>query len=263
MLSLPATAIDVGEDGEDERNWAAPISCTLTRLDGDFPLHLDIYFDDSVAAPSEADAAAWMAARLNTVVAYKSVPLPPSAYWLVGPDGQRTRARLLDEDENGDLLSSGRRVAAVESVIPTLSGVPVRPLPEVIHEFHMRTPITDQLRTVPGSATESPIGDLSYWESMVVRLVSGWPPDGWYPPDYYREGLENRDALAAAEPELPEPARTAFMAALIEVDRLFAEATVDDGGQALASLTGPVPDRWWWHRITDPAPWHRMPGATG
>ncbi|MEV4279428.1 hypothetical protein [Actinoplanes xinjiangensis] len=265
MLSLPVTAIDVGDDGEDERNWAAPISCTVTHLGGDLPLHLDIYVADDVASPSKADAGAWLAARLNTVVAYKSVPLPPSAYWLVGPDGRRTRGRLVDEDERGHLLSSGRRIAAVESAISLLDDVPVAPLVEVIGEYRMPTPIADELATTvkpsDETAIRSAVTDLASWEGLVARLVSGWPPDGWYPPDYYRERLEIRDGLATAEQELPESARAEFMAALAEVDRLFAEATVDDGGRALASVTGSVPDRWWWHRISHPLPWQKMPGT--
>ncbi|BEL07971.1 hypothetical protein Q0Z83_061620 [Actinoplanes sichuanensis] len=263
MLSLPVTAIDVGDDGVNERNWAAPISCTVSHLDGDLPLHLDIYFNDSVAAPSDADAAAWLAARLNTVVAYKSVPLPPSAYWLVGPDGQRTRARLLDEDEKGNLLSSGRRIAATESVLPLLPDVPVAPLVEVIGEYRMPTPIADGLRrrlpTTEQTMVQPAIEVLANWEAAVARLVSGWPPDGWYPPDYYRDDMELRDKLGDAFEVLPISLRAEFVTALETIDSHFTVATVDDRGESLTAASGPVPDRWWWHRTTDPLPWHSMP----
>ncbi|MEU4158265.1 hypothetical protein [Actinoplanes sp. NPDC026670] len=263
MLSLPVTAIDVGGDGEEERNWAAPISCTVSYLDGDLPLHLDIYFNDSVAAPSEESAAAWLASRLHTIVAYKSVPLPPSAYWLVGPDGQRTRARLLDEDEKGDLLPSGRRIAAMETAMPLLPDVPITPLVEVIGEYRMPTPIADDLasRLTPAErpAVQSAIDALTNWEAVISRLVSGWPPDGWYPPDHYRDDMKLRDKLADPAEIPPGPRRAEFMAALEAIDRRFTEATIDDGGAALSAATGPLPDRWWWQRITDPLPWKRMP----
>jgi hypothetical protein len=262
MLSLPVTAVDVGGDDDDDRNWAAPISCTVTHLDGDLPMHLDIYFAGGAPSPAEADAAAWLASRLDTVVGYKSVPLPPSAYWLVGPDGRRTRGRLLDEDEKGRLLSTGRRIAAVENPIALLPEVPVAAVPEVIREYRVPTPIADQLEpAADDAATRRAVDRLAGWESMVARLRAGWPPDGWYPPVYYREGLEVRDLLATVEQELPESVRATFTKALSEVDRRFVEATVDDGGQTLASVTGPVPDRWWWQRVSHPLPWQKMPGV--
>jgi hypothetical protein len=105
---------------------------------------------------------------------------------------------------------------------------------------------------------------------MVTRLVEGWPPDGWYPADYYREDLAIRDELSAAADSLPEPASDELRQALAEVDHLFVEATEDDGGQALAAETGPVPvgsserpgegDRWWWLRVPHPLPWRDAPG---
>ncbi|WP_106127631.1 hypothetical protein [Pseudosporangium ferrugineum] len=112
----------------------------------------------------------------------------------------------------------------------------------------MPTPVTDRLRA--GFADRRVLGRLGAWEGMVNRLVEGWPPDGWYPATYYREDLGTRDELAdVADAEL--------VPALAEVDRRFREATVDDGGQALAAATGrPVPgDRWWWRRIPRPLPW--------
>jgi hypothetical protein len=99
---------------------------------------------------------------------------------------------------------------------------------------------------------------------MVVRLTEGWPPDGWYPAKYYREDLETRDELESAVDALPEPTRDEVTQALSEVDRRFAEATEDDGGQALTAEAGPMPagayDRWWWRRIPQPPPWRDTPG---
>ncbi|MEU8657144.1 hypothetical protein [Actinoplanes philippinensis] len=261
LLSLPVTAIDVGDHGRLDRNWDRPISCTVISLGGDLRLQLDMYFAAGTVAPPEAEAAARLAARLNTLVAYESVTSRPSAYWLVGPDGQRTRARVDDDFDEDDHEIC--RIAAVEAPVPLLPNVLVTAIPEVIGEYRMPTPVGDALTArLPVEATEEQSHALTRllgWESMVARLAAGWHPDGWYPPDHYRDDMELRDRLADVVAILPAPIRAAFSAALDSIDRRFADATVDDGGQALASVTGPVPDRWWWRRITDPLPWRRMP----
>jgi hypothetical protein len=266
MLGVAVAAVDVGSDDDYDRNWNAQVSCTVTSLDGDLPLHLDIYFADKLPSPPEAEAAAWLSARLGILVAYQSMPMPPSAYWLVGPDGRPARARLLDEDENGGLLVSGKRIAAAEAFISLYPEIPVTPLPEVIREFRMPTPLSDRLaaenQSPPGSPAWIAFDRLSSWESMVTRLIEGWLPDGWYPPEFYREDLETRDRLEKAAEALPETARSEFAEALAMIDHRFSEATVDDNGQALASRAGAVPDRWWWRRVTIPVPWQDMPGVT-
>jgi len=278
MLALPVESVDVGDEGDDDRKWAAPVSCTVTPVTGDLHWHLDIYIDVTVSGPpTEPLAAAWLASRLRTVVAYEAAPYPPSAYWLVGPDSRRTRARIYEEDSGDDLAY---RIDAVEHPLAALPGLPVAVLPEVIRSYRMSTPVTDRLReqSQPGRtgavAADKAVRDattrLGAWESMVSRLVEGWPPDGWYPAEYYREDLGTRDELATAADVLPEPARDQVVQALAEVDRRFAEATEDDGGHALAAETGPAPaglssrpgnvDRWWWRRIPNPPPWRDTPG---
>ncbi|WP_146246517.1 hypothetical protein [Actinoplanes xinjiangensis] len=231
---------------------------------GDLRLHLDMYFAAGVVSPPEAEAAAWLAGRLGTLVAYQSVPSWPSAYWLAGPDGQRTRARL-DSDEYDEHERVICRVDAVEAPVPLLPAVRVAAIPEVIREYRMPTPLSGALDAVmrpepkTGSAAWYAANRLGAWEGMVSRLTAGWHPDGWYPAGHYRGDLEIRDALVSAADVLPEVFRAQFTAALDTIDRRFLDATVDDGGEALAAATGTVPDRWWWRRITHPLPWHGMP----
>ncbi|MFC4069488.1 hypothetical protein [Actinoplanes subglobosus] len=248
LLSLPVTAVDVGDIDQVDRDWGRSISCTVTPMTGDLRLHLDMWFAAGTVSPPEEEAAAWLAARLGTLIAYQSVTSRPSAYWLVGPDGHRTRARL---DSGGDFDEQERTVTwitAVEAPVGLLPTVPVTAIPEVIHEYRMPTPLSDAL-TGTGPRPDR----LAAWEALVARLTAGWCPDGWYPPGSYREALELRDDLAGTE----------FTSALEMIDRRFIDATVNDGGAALAQATGPVPDRWWWRRVTDPLPWRRMPGGPG
>ena len=260
MLSLPVESVDVGLEGDDDRNWSAPVSCTVTPITGDLHQHLDIYLGAAVRnPPSEPAAAAWLAPRLRTVVAYEAMRFPPSAFWLVAPDGRRTRARIYEEDGGGDLAAY--RIDAVEQPVAALPGVRVQALPEVIREHRMPTPATDRLRET--SATAGDVAShLGGWETLVARLTEGWPPDGWYPAAYYREDLTTRDQLTAAIEMLPEPARRAVEPAMSEVDARFIEATVDDGGHALTIATGPLPSgaAWWWRRVPQPLPWQNAPG---
>jgi hypothetical protein len=268
ILSCPPHDVDVAEDGDVDRNWEARVSCTVTPLAGDFRRHLDVYVSELVSnPPPEEAAAASLAAGLRTAVAYQALPAPPSAFWLVGPDGRRTRARIYEEDTPGD-GPVVYRIDAVEHQPAGLPGLPVAAIPEVIREYRMPTPATDRLRD---QLQPSPAVDtgkitmwLGAWESMMTRLREGWPPDGWYPAAYYREDLQLRDELGAAVESLPDPARTEALTALTEVDEHFAGATEDDGGRRLAAETGPLPpgasDRWWWRRVPRSLPWRDQPG---
>jgi hypothetical protein len=249
MLSLPPESVDVGTEDDLERNWDALVSCTLTPLSGELHWHLDIYVSKTVSAPPpEATAAAWLAVRLRTVVAYQALPMPPSAFWLVGPDGKRTRARIYEDD------GPSYRIDAVERPIPALPGLRVSPIPEVIREYRVPTPLTDRLRSPEAGTVMNALGA---WEGMVSRLSDGWPPDGWYPLEYYRQDLETRDDLETAMGALPEAARAEVAQALAEIDRRFAAATEDDGGEALSAGS----PGWWWRRVPNPAPWHNAPAS--
>ena len=251
LLSLTPAQVDVGDDGDGDRDWDAPISCTVTPVAGELHWYLDVYVGAAVADPPlEPIAAAWLANRLRTVVAYQSLPAPPSAFYLVGPDGTRTRARIYEEDSDGPTVL---RIDAVERPLAAFPGLPVAPIPEVIREYRMPTPVTDRLRDTVPTARDFTMR-LGAWESMVSRLAEGWAPDGWYPAEYYREDLHIRDELATDAQT--EPLR----AALAEIDTRFIELTTDDDGQALTTATGPVPPGWWWHRIPHPLPWRDTPG---
>ncbi|MBL7262076.1 hypothetical protein [Paractinoplanes lichenicola] len=260
MLSLAPEAVDVAlEDAVADRDWEAAVLCTVSPVAGEFHWYLDVYLGVAVAGPpSESVAGSWLAARLKTVVAWESQQYPPSAFWLVGPDGRRTRARIYEEDSDDD-LPTVYQIDAVEHPVAALPGLPVAPLPEVIREHRMPTPVRDRLveELGPGADRNMTMW-LGGWESVVSRLAQGWPPDGWYPADYYREDLQIRDELTTAVEALPEAAR-----ALGEVDARFVELTEDDGGRALAAETGPLPpdasDRWWWRRVPDPLPWRDAP----
>ena len=254
MVALPPASVDIGDDGQDDRNWDAAVSCTITHLNGDLHWYLDIYLVSAVRNPPTPPAAAvWLAARLDTVVAYEAAPFRPSAYWLVAADGTRTRARIYEEDTDELPVY---RIDAVEHPLAALPGLPVAPLPEVIRDHRMPTPISDRLREqLPTSSEADLLSRLGAWESMVTRLTDGWPPDGWYPAAYYREDLETRDALAAAAPPIAQ--------ALAEIDQRFTDATHDDNGQALSAATGPLlpaAGPWWWRRIPRPLPWQNAPG---
>ncbi|WP_433300388.1 hypothetical protein ACQP2F_02955 [Actinoplanes sp. CA-030573] len=249
MLTLPPESVDVADDGDADRDWEAPVNCTVAPLNGDLNWHLDIYVSAVVSAPPpEPAAASWLATRLRVTVAYEAHLTRPSAFWLVGPDGKRTRARIYEEDSD-DIPAY--RIDAAEHPIASLPGLRVAAIPEVIRDYRMPTPITDRFRESSSPAVKL----LGAWESSVTRLIEGWPPDGWYPAEYYREDLETRDSL--------DPAPEELASALTEIDRRFADATIDDGGRALAAATGPLPraaHKWWWHRIPQALPWQNAPG---
>jgi hypothetical protein len=243
MVGVPVRAVDVSDEGVDDRNWDAVVSCTVAPVGGDLRWDLDIYISKTVVAPPDAAAAAAsLAGRLHALIAYEGAPYPPTAYWLVAPDGRRARARIAEDDEDPPAY----RIEAVERPVPELPDVPVVAMPEVIRSFWMPTPVTDQLRS---GMTPPAIRRLGAWEDMIERMARGWPPDGWYPAAYYRADLAVRDELHDSE----------LAQALETLDARFAGLTWDDGGRALAAETGPLPpgaeDRWWWRRVPDPPPW--------
>jgi hypothetical protein len=100
--------------------------------------------------------------------------------------------------------------------------------------------------------------------SPMIRIESGWPPDGWYPAEFYHDWLGTRTGSTA-------PPRT-IRAASRWRPRMPASATcLDDGGTALlrrltdAPLPGPTRSppsaigAGWWCRIPRPVPWAEQP----
>jgi hypothetical protein len=93
-------------------------------------------------------------------------------------------------------------------------------------------------------------------------MLSGWPPDGWYPVGFYREDLETRDELEKAAQQLPNVISERFTDALAKVDDKFRSATLDaDSEETAAATLGlskidlTLKRGWWWRRLPDPPPW--------
>lgn len=280
LVSLPIDSVDVGADSDEDRNWSAPVNCTYVELAGDVQWRLDIYLDESIVnQPNEAQAAAWLARQLQTVILYPAEVAPPSAFWLVGPDGRHIRARLYEDDDDSDILTCW--ISAVEYPVAMMPALPVMPIPEVIREYRVAAPITEWLRGIlrPLLESEKSMGKstagaqeawyactrLGAWESMVNRLASGWPPDGWYPAVYYQQDLETRDELAQMCRTYQQVVRGPLEAALVDVDRQFKALTQEDLEGALAAelgskYAGTASSEWWWRRIPHPLPWSRQPG---
>jgi hypothetical protein len=186
-------------------------------------------------------------------VLWAAQEFPPSAYWLVTPDGTRTRARVYDE-ENGDLAAY--RLDAVEKLVPQFPSVRVERLPEVIREHRVPTPVTDELAAwladedtvLPEDSHEAVRQARTYltvWEQLTERITAGWPPDGWYPTDFYREDLTARDQLETALTRLPAAATGRFRWSIGRIDEKFKTLT----HQTTPPTQGG--DAWWWQRVPD------------
>lgn len=274
VASVPVNAVDVHDEDALEWDWNALVSCGCSPAWGDVDWMLDIYIVTSpeTRLPSERELAAVLAEQLTTVVLYHTGLPRPSAFWLVTPEGRRTRARVLEEDGEDDDTPSRLLIDAVETPVPSLPTVPVALIPEVIREHRLSTPIQDGLRSwlatlqVPAEAEEAlrrAVSRLGAWESMTVRMTSGWPPDGWYPVEYYQEDLECRDELAAAVERLPATAAQRFTDAVNRIDDGFRSVTTKDGARA-AALFGLdeaelATRSWWWRHLPAPQPWPHTP----
>jgi hypothetical protein len=127
LAGVPVDAVDIAGRDAENRTWDSPVLCTYEPVGGDLSWLLDIYLGMGVAhEPDVPTIAQPIAARLGTPVLWAAQDFPPSAYWLITPDGTRTRARLYDE-ENGDV--AGYRLDAVEKPVPQFPSVRVEPLP--------------------------------------------------------------------------------------------------------------------------------------
>ncbi|MFG1607718.1 hypothetical protein [Actinoplanes sp. NPDC049265] len=260
-FSVPDAEVDVAEMlTDDDRNWDAAVLCTFQRLSGDVSMQLDIYVRDSVSTlPDIAQLAGSVAGSVGRPILYPASEHNPSAHYLADSYGPPTRARVYDGDAEGELL-----IDAVERPVPQLPGVRVDAQPEVIKWHRMVTPVTEGFRDWLAASmlatvdTRDPIWQaqnlLGGWESLTVRMARGWPPDGWYPQEYYyRDDLSGRDELAALPARLPEDVAAQLAVALERVDEAFRRLTreTEHGG----------PDGWWRRRVPDPEPWLAQPGT--
>ncbi|WP_229071064.1 hypothetical protein [Actinoplanes sp. DH11] len=245
--------VDISERDVMERNWQAAVLVTCEPVEGDVTWSLDIYLRDGDFG--EKALGEQLAATLRAPVLYSAEAHPPSAHWLVEPDGSRTRARVYEGEDEVD--ATVLIIDAVERPVAALPNVRVESQPEVIRQHRMATPIADGLQALLADESKNPahsdalwevMNDLKAWEAMTVRMTSGWPPDGWYPTEYWNEDLTTRDELTNDLKKLPEDLAETIAAAVTMVDDTFRAATDE--------IAGVAPDKaWWWHRAPEPPPW--------
>ncbi|WP_433719261.1 hypothetical protein ACQP2Y_32235 [Actinoplanes sp. CA-051413] len=253
LASVPLEAVDVADAEAEERNWDAAVLCTCRAVQGDLSWSLDVYL--AVPEPPGAmKAAESLAVSLGLPVLYPAEPFPPSAYWMALPDGSRTRARVYEQDKEGETVLV---IDAVAKPVAWLPGIRVEAQPEVIREHRMPTPVTAEFESwlagemmIPEreDVLRAACGRLAAWEALTVRMKSGWPPDGWYPEAFYQEDLANRDDLATDVDRIPPAVQSHFTEALTRVDEAFRAATRDRPVAAEGKA-------WWWQRVPDPVPW--------
>ena len=252
LIGVPINRVDVSPEDAEDRDWSAAVLCGYEPRSGDVRWSLDVYVTEAAQpAPDEGTAAAFLADRLGMPVLYPGTEVLPSSYWVAAPGGLRTRARVDSDVADPALI----RIDGVEQPVPALPWVPVMRLPEVIKEHRMATPVTTawaQSAVAEGITNEDPLwfarDRLGAWESLTVRMATGWPPDGWYPAEYYRDDLEVRDELADMTGKGVDDA---FRDALTRIDEAFRAGTrqADDPAALAATLGRPEDDlttRGWW-----------------
>lgn len=247
LAGVTAAAVDVASRDAEERSWDSPVLCTYEPVGGDVSWLLDVYVVAGAARDPDASVAAGrIAGQLGVPVLWAAEESLPSAFWLVTPDGTKTRARVYEDDGDGD--NAAYRVDAVEKPMPLFPSARVEPLPEVIREHPVPTPVTDELAAWldgedagSADAVRRARVYLAVWEQLTERMAAGWPPDGWYPAGFYRDDLAARDELDAAVAGLPAAAAGRFRWAVGRVDEKFRTLT-----RETAAGTGGA---WWWQRV--------------
>ena len=255
LAGVTTDEVDIADRDAEDRAWDSPVLCTYEPLGGDLSWLLDIYLGTGAAhQPDVTVAAQLIATRLDTPVLWAAQEFPPSAYWLITSDGTLTRARVYDEDD-GDLAAY--RLDAVEKPVPRLPSVRVERLPEVIREHRVPTPVTDEVAAwladedtvLPEDSHEAvrlAHTYLAVWEQLTERMAADWPPDGWYPTDFYRDDLTTRDQLDTAVTRLPAAATGRFRWAIGRVDEKF--KTLTHQTTAPPAQSG---NAWWWQRVPE------------
>ena len=272
VFVLPTSEVDVQERSVEDRNWEAAALCTYEVRHGDVSATASLVTRDEVSAqPPAPELAGQLATRLGHPVLYPGTEILPSAFWLA--DGQRRPARIRLEytedvdptfvEENEDEPSFA--ITAVDRPVPTMPWLNVTPIPEVIREHRMPTPLADAFADM----NEQTVGDnlwhacsaFGAWEQFVARMAAGWPPDGWFPADFYAEYLEYRDEIDQYRAKLEPELASRLADAVRTIDEAYTGQTIDDGGTALAAeLATPVTeiaDRGpRWRRRPERLPWH-------
>lgn len=266
-FGLPPANVNVAAaDERDDHHWEAAVACAYERTLGDLTWYLEVVSGDELpASPSEQQLATTLAEGLGQAVVFSADTLPPSAHWLAAPGGLLTRARIYEVDEAGE---DGFTRFVIDAVGHKVTGLPqlrVQRQPEVIREHRVPTPVSDRFTAWLADRSEtgaSHLGSaewyartrLSAWEALTVRMAWNWPPDGWYPTEYYQQDLETRDDLDHVPDQVDRDVAERFAEALAEVDRAFRDATVDDEAPGVASAQAALRG-WWWRRRPEPLPW--------
>ncbi|OEV03421.1 hypothetical protein AN216_11120 [Streptomyces oceani] len=258
--------VDVSVDTEyEDRNWDASVSCEYAETHGDLHRSLSVYVAESVSEePSEETVALEMARWLGAPVLFPGAETVPTVWRVATAGGQVTHARVIEpEDESGST-----RVTEVEVPVPEFPESVVTGFPDIIKEVQLPTPVVDAWATAQTVEGERRTlrGLLVNWERLTVRMDEGWPPSHWYPSDLYVDDLRLRDQVESRVGQLSEKDRSAVERVLTELDALYRERTVDDGGTALAraceisqnELSGRP---WYWRRRPAPLPWESAPAA--
>ncbi|MFF1923570.1 hypothetical protein ACFVW8_23735 [Streptomyces sp. NPDC058221] len=265
-FDVNAADVDVADrfGDPDLRNWEAAVSCQYDALHGDLSWELDVYAQEFVPTPpSESALAQHIATATGLVVLFPAESFPPSAYWAATPEGNITRVRLYESDEEVPVYS----VDAVEVPIRQLPNAKVMRIPEVVRELRIPTPVTDSFRKNMPAHFLSQLGlewkfsdCLGAWEMLVTHMASGWAGSGWCPPDIYQERLAARDRLTTIPDTLPPDAVATLRQGLQQLDSTYARLTMEDPqGSLIALLPGPQAPSgdlgWWWYRRPEPLPW--------
>ncbi|MFB4193192.1 hypothetical protein [Streptomyces carpaticus] len=258
--------VDVSDQDEmEERNWDAIVSCEFTQGSGDIPWKLSIYSTDDVGTPpSESALASEIARALNVSVLFPGTLALPSVWNVTRSDGVAGFVRIAEPESDDDVL----HVTLTERNLPELPYVASGRIPEVIKELQIPSPVSDALLGHYTSDDGRKIHELLVnWERLTVRMSSGWPPSGWYPPEMYMEDLRLRDELGERVADMDEGDRALVRGLLERLDSAYRASSVSDDGRSLCEALGstasnsPPGRAWYWLRRPAALPWTRQDGG--
>ncbi len=268
VFRVPPGDVDVSDQDEmEERNWDAIVSCEFTQGSGDIPWKLTIYSTNDVGTlPSESTLASEIARALNVSVLFPGTLALPSVWNVTRPDGVAGFVRIAEPESEDDVL----RVTFTDRNLPELPDVTSGGIPEVIKEIQIPSPVSDALLGHYTSDDRRKIHELLVnWERLTVRMSSGWPPSGWYPPEMYTEDLRLRDELGELVAGMDEENHSLVRGLLERLDSAYRASSVSDEGRSLREALGSTasdsqPGRaWYWLRRPADLPWTGQDGGGG